>query len=98
VVLYAEDALAADLTKLGNELRFVLITSGARVAPLGEAPTDAVDSELAGLKLQVGRTDDPKCGRCWHHLPDVGTHAEHPEICGRCVENIEGAGEVRHYA
>ena len=98
VVLYAEEALAADLARLGNELRFVLITSAVRVAPLAEAPADAVESEVAGLKLSVAKTENPKCGRCWHHLPDVGTHAEHPEICGRCVENIEGAGEVRHYA
>ena len=50
--------------------------------PLAEAPADAVESEVAGLKLSVAKTENPKCGRCWHHLPDVGTHAEHPEICG----------------
>ena len=98
VVLYAEDALVADLAKLGNELRFVLITSAVKIAPLANAPAEAVQSELSGLKLQVSKTDYAKCGRCWHHLPDVGGHAAHPEICGRCVENIEGAGEVRHYA
>jgi len=98
VTLYAEGALAAELAKLGNELRFVLITSAVDIAPLAQAPAEAVESELAGLKLVVRKTGHSKCGRCWHHLPDVGTHAEHPDICGRCVENIEGAGEVRHYA
>jgi isoleucyl-tRNA synthetase len=98
VVLYAEDALVTDLAKLGNELRFVLITSAVTVAPLADAPADAVQSELSGLKLQISKTGYVKCGRCWHHLPDVGTHTSHPDICGRCVENIEGAGEVRHYA
>ena len=67
-------------------------------AALAEAPAEAVESEMPGLKLLVRKTAHAKCGRCWHHLPDVGAHAEHPEICGRCVENIEGAGEVRHYA
>ncbi|MGE8372434.1 MAG: zinc finger domain-containing protein, partial [Pseudomonas putida] len=39
-----------------------------------------------------------KCGRCWHFRADVGSHPEHPEICSRCVDNLTGSGEVRHYA
>ncbi|WP_444437611.1 isoleucine--tRNA ligase [Pseudomonas sp. A6] len=98
VTLYAEDDLARSLGKLGNELRFVLITSTATLAPLADAPADAVQSELPGLKLKVVKSAHAKCARCWHHREDVGSNAAHPEICGRCVENIEGAGEVRHYA
>ncbi|MDO8698519.1 MAG: class I tRNA ligase family protein, partial [Pseudomonas sp.] len=98
VTLYAEDALAADLAKLSNELRFVLITSTATVATLASAPEDAVATEVPGLKLRVLKSAHHKCGRCWHHREDVGQHAAHPELCGRCIENIEGAGEVRHYA
>ena len=98
VTLYVEDALRHELETLGAELRFVLITSAATLAPLAAAPAEAVDSELPGLKLLVKKTTHAKCGRCWHHLPDVGSHAGHPEICGRCVENIEGDGEVRRYA
>ena len=98
VTLYAEDALAADLAKLSNELRFVLITSTAAVAPLSSAPEDAVATEVSGLKLRVLKSGHAKCGRCWHHREDVGQHAAHPELCGRCIENIEGEGEVRHYA
>ena len=86
VTLYAEESLAGELARLGSELRFVLITSAVDIAPLAQAPAEAVDSELAGLKLLVRKTEHSKCGRCWHHLPDVGSHAEHPEICGRCVE------------
>jgi len=41
---------------------------------------------------------DKKCIRCWHYRPDVGAHADHPEICGRCVENLPGGpGENRKY-
>lgn len=98
VTLYAEDSLIADLNKLGNELRFVLITSTASLAPLASAPNDAVDTEVAGLKLKVLKSGHAKCARCWHHREDVGVNPAHPEICGRCVDNIEGAGEVRHYA
>jgi isoleucyl-tRNA synthetase len=53
---------------------------------------------VAGLKLKVVKSEHAKCGRCWHHREDVGINPAHPEICGRCVDNIEGAGEVRHYA
>jgi isoleucyl-tRNA synthetase len=98
VTLYAEDSLISDLSKLGNELRFVLITSTASLAPFSAAPSDAVETEVAGLKLKVLKSAHAKCGRCWHHREDVGVNPAHPEICGRCVDNIEGAGEVRHYA
>ncbi|MBP1145161.1 isoleucyl-tRNA synthetase [Pseudomonas sp. PvP027] len=98
VTLYAEESLVADLSKLSNELRFVLITSTASVAPLASAPADAVVTEVAGLKLKVLKSSHAKCARCWHHREDVGVNPKHPEICGRCVDNISGAGEVRHYA
>jgi len=38
-----------------------------------------------------------KCIRCWHLRDDVGVDPEHPEICGRCVENVAGSGEVRQW-
>jgi isoleucyl-tRNA synthetase len=98
VTLYAEEALVADLAKLSNELRFVLITSTATVATLVSAPEDAVATDVPGLKLRVLKSTYSKCGRCWHHREDVGQHAVHPELCGRCIENIDGAGEERHYA
>ncbi|GAC1032165.1 isoleucine--tRNA ligase [Pseudomonas sp. No.21] len=98
VTVFAEESLAAKLAKLGNELRFVLITSTADVQPLAAAPADAVETEVPGLKLKILKSVHAKCGRCWHHRADVGVNAAHPELCGRCVENIEGAGEVRHYA
>ena len=97
IVLYADDQLKSLLESLGEELRFVLITSSATVAPLAEAPESAVDTEL-GLKLVVKVSDNQKCVRCWHHREDVGAHADHPELCGRCVENVEGDGEQRAYA
>lgn len=98
VTLYADEHLSADLDKLGDELRFVLITSKAGVAPLLQAPAQAVVTDVAGLKLKVVKSGYTKCARCWHFREDVGVSAAHPEICARCVDNIDGAGEVRHYA
>ncbi|MFV3405405.1 isoleucine--tRNA ligase [Pseudomonas sp. NY15463] len=98
VTLFAEDGLTADLNKLGDELRFVLITSAASVVPFVQAPADAVTTEVEGLKLKIVKSGHAKCGRCWHFRADVGSHPEHPEICARCADNISGSGEVRHYA
>ncbi len=98
VTLYCDSELKALLAQLGDELRFVTLTSAATLADLGDASQDALNTELEGLKVQVVASDQPKCGRCWHQRPDVGQHAEHPELCGRCVENVAGDGEVRHYA
>jgi isoleucyl-tRNA synthetase len=51
-----------------------------------------------GAWLKVARTQAPKCVRCWHHRADVGSVAEHPELCGRCVVNLSEPGEERRYA
>ncbi len=98
IVLYADAELKALLDQLGDELRFVLITSSARVEALELAVADAVATELPVLKLSVAASAHSKCGRCWHHREDVGSHAQHPELCGRCVENVDGEGEQRAYA
>ncbi|MFM1897136.1 MAG: hypothetical protein RLZZ385_2210 [Pseudomonadota bacterium] len=98
VTLYCQPDIAALLHKLGDELRFVLIVSKARVAPLEQADAAAVAGEMAGLKVQVAASGHDKCERCWHHSGDVGSHTAHPTLCGRCVENIEGHGEQRRFA
>ncbi|TNF05977.1 MAG: isoleucine--tRNA ligase, partial [Gammaproteobacteria bacterium] len=97
VCLYADTELESALAKLGDELRFVLITSDAQVKPISEAGHTET-TEMEGLKLATEKTSYGKCVRCWHHRPDVGTSTEHPELCGRCVDNVEGAGEQRLYA
>ncbi|KAB8306147.1 isoleucine--tRNA ligase [Erwinia endophytica] len=99
VTLYADASLAEKLTSLGDELRFVLLTSGAQVADYAQATADAQQSELLkGLKIALHQAEGDKCPRCWHYTTDIGQSAEHPEICGRCVTNIAGAGEQRKFA
>ncbi|WP_100656374.1 isoleucine--tRNA ligase [Alteromonas flava] len=96
VTLYASESLAEVLAKLEDELRFVLICSKVNVV-VG-TNDDASATDVEGLQVQVSKTQDSKCVRCWHYTDDVGTHSEHPELCGRCVTNVAGAGEARHYA
>lgn len=98
VTLFADAALTEQLTYIGDELRFVLLTSAAKVLPLADASSDAVETELTSLKLLVSATVVQKCERCWHHREEVGTIEAHPTLCHRCVTNIEGDGEVRLFA
>ncbi len=100
VRLFASGELLTDLEFFGDELRFILITSEATVEDSALAPDDAVPCDLVGesLCIAVSASEQDKCIRCWHYREDVGGHAEHPEICGRCVENAVGSGETRRYA
>jgi isoleucyl-tRNA synthetase len=98
VSLYADGPLSERLRSLGDELRFVLITSEATVVEMGSAPDGAVDAEGMALRIQVEPAVSKKCERCWHRRPDVGEHSAHPTLCGRCVTNIDGPGEVREFA
>ncbi|MCY9851580.1 isoleucine--tRNA ligase [Vibrio mediterranei] len=98
VTLYADDTLTATINKLEDELRFVLLTSAATVKPLSEKTDAAKETEVEGLFVEVKAAENEKCDRCWHHTPDVGTIEGHEKICGRCVSNIAGEGEVRKFA
>lgn len=98
VTLYVSDSIAENLNKLEDELRFVLITSVAQVKPISDKPANVFDSEIDGLFVGVEATEAPKCERCWHHSDTVGQHLTHTDLCHRCVENVEGEGEVRKFA
>jgi isoleucyl-tRNA synthetase len=94
VTLHTDEKLFSLLSQLGDELRFVLLTSRAdlQVSNAGEA------TDLAGLQVSIVASNHTKCERCWHHREDVGQHANHPDLCGRCVDNVDGAGEARQFA
>ncbi len=101
VDVYCVPAEFQRFNALGNELRFFLITSAARMHRVSSPPAGAVpaaDAAREGVWIAVKPTEAPKCVRCWHRLPDVGSHREHPELCGRCVANVAGSGELRKWA
>ena len=99
VDVYCTPAQVASFGALGDELRFLLITSEARVHEAASPPPEAVLAASAreGVWIAVRPTDAAKCVRCWHRRPDVGANAEHPELCGRCVINLTGPGEQRRF-
>ena len=99
VDLFCPTPLASTLSQLGDELRFVFITSEARVHAESERPESAVaaGTETAPFWLTLARSEVEKCVRCWHRRSDVGCNAEHPGLCGRCLNNVAGSGETRVY-
>merc|ERR1712000_740790 len=91
-IIKAKEAVNGALEKA---LRFILITSGAEVKDFDDNAGDA--TELDSLRVAVTASEHEKCERCWHHTDDVGADEKHPTLCGRCVENVEGDGEVRRF-
>ena len=100
VDVYCTADECARFTALGGELRFLLITSEAQVHAVSAKPEDAVPATNTGRSdvwILAQPAGDPKCVRCWQRRPDVGADARHPQLCRRCVSNIEGPGEQREY-
>ncbi|WP_329743525.1 isoleucine--tRNA ligase [Dyella sp. A6] len=99
LAIHADEATVARYAPAMDELRFFFITSDVRLDKAGGQPEDAVLTELEGADVWVSATvsEAAKCVRCWHRRDDVGQHADHPELCGRCVSNVDGAGETRRW-
>ncbi|MEH6416962.1 isoleucine--tRNA ligase [Pseudomonas sp. CGJS7] len=76
------------LAPLADELRFLFISGDVEVI---------ADDEIKDIAVLAAKTGKSKCVRCWHYRADVGADAGHPELCGRCVSNVAGEGEVRHW-
>ncbi|AZP14290.1 isoleucine--tRNA ligase [Undibacterium parvum] len=89
VVIKASAAKFEVLNSFGDDLKFTLITSAASVELVASEAEEAV---------VVQASPYVKCERCWHYRAEVGSHVEHPGLCGRCVSNLFGAGEVRQFA
>jgi isoleucyl-tRNA synthetase len=98
ITLFAEGKIYEALAALKNELRFVLITSDARVLTLTSKTPSAELTEIADLWVHLKVSTHPKCARCWQRREDVGADSNHPTICGRCVTNLTSPGESRHFA
>ena len=86
--IHTDGKLYESLASLKDDLRFVMISSRANVYKKADS----------GMQIEVTPSTHAKCDRCWHYRADVGSHAEHSTICGRCVSNLFGTGEERKYA
>jgi isoleucyl-tRNA synthetase len=98
IVLYADARAGRVLTALGDELRFFLITSSASVRPMNEYQQQGLLNQELGLAVVVEASPHSKCARCWHRREDIGQDSAHPELCQRCVANINGHPEQRRFA
>ncbi len=98
-----ESSLSEAAQKLGEELKFLFIASGAEIKISPKLPSQlpiqecilANDNKLTLSFEIIPLSDALKCARCWNRVEDVGHHLAHPQICGRCVSNAFGEGEER---
>ena len=97
VTLHVDAATGARLAEVESELRFFFITSELKIADLADKPADAVRVEGLDAWVVAKPSAATKCVRCWHYREDVGSHADDPELCARCVDNVEGQGETRRW-
>jgi isoleucyl-tRNA synthetase len=97
VTLHADAAIRERHAAVADELRFLFITSRLELADSADKPDDAVRVEGLDAWVVARPSSAAKCVRCWHYRTDVGSHADDPELCGRCVENVNGAGETRRW-
>src|SRR6266436_4415691 len=96
--IYAPAGQAGRFEALHDELRFLLITSQAHVVETDSPPASTVPSSEPGVWIEVKPSEQPKCVRCYQLRRDVGSDPRHPELCARCVINVEGPGEERQFA
>jgi len=104
VDLFVSEDWLTRYRSVSDELRFFFITSALNLKSDQQAPPEATTvavqtgSGATLIRFQVRPSELRKCVRCWHHRPDVGVSPEHPDLCGRCVNNVDGPGEQRKFA
>jgi len=94
--IYCDGDNFESLKTLEEELRFIFITSDARVHKYEQKPKNAfkINDNFA---IIVNKSLHTKCVRCWHYRKDCGDNIKYPNLCSRCVENIAGEGEKRFF-
>ncbi len=97
VKVYANEVDFSAYPNLEQELRFLFITSELTILPLASADTKAVSVDASPFKVLAKVSSHQKCVRCWHYVTSVGQDSHDPELCERCISNVNGAGEVRRY-
>ena len=76
--------LAASVHPEVDNLADWLLVSALQQGGAAAEPMLAEASE-AGITVRIAKADGQKCERCWHYETDIGQHAAHPSLCGRCV-------------
>ncbi len=86
VELSANGDLGALLQNEAGQLASLLIVSQVDLCDGLENSTTG--ENLPELQIRVSKATGEKCSRCWNYATSVGQHAEHPEICHRCLEAL----------
>lgn len=99
VCISVNEALLHRLAMVEDELRFIFITSQAEVKLLdNENDEEVIALGNDKVKVMAKKSQQQKCGRCWHYREDVGQDKSHPDLCNRCIDNVFGEGEKRKFA
>ena len=97
VSIYTDNITLASLPDVEDELRFLFINSALVIKPALAAPEQAIAVEGNAFKILAIVSTHNKCVRCWHYVASVGLDPHDPELCERCISNVNGAGELRRY-
>ena len=98
VNIYCNKDLFKQLDFVKDELKFVLISSTAKIYPLDKRSNEALETDIPDLFILAKQCEHKKCERCWHRHESIGKNDLYETLCLRCIENITKDGEVRLYA
>ena len=98
VTIYCSKDLYNILSVLGEELKFIFITSNAflkNIEEINQPNINPISINDHNLYINIENTKNKKCDRCWHKCKTVGENKKYANICNRCITNVYGKGEIR---
>jgi isoleucyl-tRNA synthetase len=100
ITLGVRGALMENLKGREDMLSRVFIVSQVRLVDPESFDSATAAVDIPGLMIQVRPASAMKCARCWVHDETVGAESSQPEICSRCVRELEAhrAGGPRRRA
>jgi len=66
----------------------LLIVSQLHLADEKDIVAPFKSAEIEGLVVGVEKARGGKCERCWIYEESVGSDANHPTVCARCLPNL----------
>nr|BET44918.1 MAG: isoleucine--tRNA ligase [Candidatus Aschnera chinzeii] len=97
IIFYADTKINIILNSLNNELHYLLLVSAVNIYNIQDAPHNAYNTDINGLKIIFKKANGKKCPRCWHYTNDIGTNKQYPDLCFRCINNVIGNGMIRKF-
>ncbi|MFI4846951.1 MAG: isoleucine--tRNA ligase [Candidatus Makana argininalis] len=98
IILHAKPYIYNILKKLGNEIKFIFLTSKVLLSNYDNSDFNSIKCEnIEGLKINIIKIKGKKCPRCWHFENNNNYKKKYSDICKRCILNTLGSGEKRKF-